>query len=328
MLQMLWLLALVLLGARRSDSQLTGSRGVITLPENFEYRDELTRAASQAAAAFARQYQPSLVREAQLNQQISRSGRSFFDREVVFIGTNGRRPAVGGGNNDNFFHRESRVIRPPIENAQRIDNEHPCANIRSQCDVPEQLLAEALLKKVQSPANSDGLVNELEGVAPFTDVNLSGRGNRQEQVVRPVVGSTTGSFTTFWTSLQRNQAFTTFGQQQQPGQRNQAFTIFGQNNRQIVPPSTGSFTTFAPSQPTRGNQEGSFTTFGLVGSPPATALGTVFSGQQSTLGGLQQSARLQPSLGTSFAGSQPVSRGLTIAQNPVNSSPKSFINFG
>ena len=30
---------------------------------------------------------------------------------MVFIGTNGRRPAVGGGNNDNFFHRESRVIR-------------------------------------------------------------------------------------------------------------------------------------------------------------------------------------------------------------------------
>ena len=71
-------------------------------------------------------------------------------------------------------------FRPPVENAQRIDNEHPCGNIRwdiwhiwkskkswnikrqsevwfrylkashlrSQCDVPEQLLAEALLKKV------------------------------------------------------------------------------------------------------------------------------------------------------------------------------------
>ena len=42
---------------------------------------------------------------------IFQSGRSFFDREVVFIGTNGRRPAIGGGNNDNFFHGESRVIR-------------------------------------------------------------------------------------------------------------------------------------------------------------------------------------------------------------------------
>ena len=100
---------------------------------------------------------------------IFQSGRSFFDREVVFIGTNGLRPAVGGGNNDNFFHGESRVIRyddhdkddydtmvimitmilmatmamimkvkyhdfckfrPPVENAQRIDNEHPCGNIR------------------------------------------------------------------------------------------------------------------------------------------------------------------------------------------------------
>ena len=30
---------------------------------------------------------------------------------MVFIGTNGLRPAVGGGNNDNFFHGESRVIR-------------------------------------------------------------------------------------------------------------------------------------------------------------------------------------------------------------------------
>lgn len=325
MLEMLRVLALLLLGARRSTSQLTGSRGVITLPENFEYRDELTRAASQAAAAFAKQYQPSLIREAQLNQQISRSGRSFFDREVVFIGTNGRRPAIGGGNNDNFFHGESRVIRPPIENAQRIDNEHPCGQIRSQCDVPEQLLAEALLKKVQSPANSDGLVNELEGVAPLTDVNLSGRGNRQGQGVSPV-GSSTGSFTTFGTSLQRNQAFTTFGQQQQQGgQPSQAFTIFGQNNGQTVAssspvhPSTASFTSFGTSQPTRGNQGGSFTTFGVVGSPPAIALGSVFGGHQSTLGGLQTS------LGSSFvAGSQ----ALTVAQNPVNTSPKSFINFG
>ena len=87
---------------------------------------------------------------------------------MVFIGTNGLRPAVGGGNNDNFFHGESRVIRyddhdkddydiimvvmitmmatmtmimkvkyhdfckfrPPVENAQRIDNEHPCGNTR------------------------------------------------------------------------------------------------------------------------------------------------------------------------------------------------------
>ena len=30
---------------------------------------------------------------------------------MVFIGTNGLRPAIGGGNNDNFFHGESRVIR-------------------------------------------------------------------------------------------------------------------------------------------------------------------------------------------------------------------------
>ena len=39
--------------------------------------------------------------------------------------------------------------RPPVENAERIDNEHPCTNIRSQCDVPEQLLALALMKKVK-----------------------------------------------------------------------------------------------------------------------------------------------------------------------------------
>ena len=72
------------------------------------------------------------------------SGRSFFDHEVVFIGTNRLRPPIGGGNNDNFFHEESRVLRfgvlstkegriffrPPPENAARIDNEHPCGNIR------------------------------------------------------------------------------------------------------------------------------------------------------------------------------------------------------
>ena len=150
--------------------------------------------------------------------------------------------------------------------------------------------------------------------------------SRQGQGVSPV-RSTTGSFTTFGTSLQRNQAFTTFGQQhqqrrqQQAGQTSQAFTIFGQNNRQAVapsPPSTGSFTSFGPSsQPTRGNQGVSFTTFGPVGSPPASALGSFFGGRQSTFGGLQ------PSLGRSFAGrQQPVS------QNQVNPSPNSFINFG
>ena len=72
------------------------------------------------------------------------SGRSFFDHEVVFIGTNRPRPPIGGGNNDNFFHEESRILRfgvmstkegriffrPPPENAARIDNEHPCGNIR------------------------------------------------------------------------------------------------------------------------------------------------------------------------------------------------------
>jgi len=317
MAQMFRVLALLLLAARRSTAQLTGSRGVITLPENFEYRDELTRVASQAAAAFAKRYQPSLVREAQLNQQISRNGRSFFDREVVFIGTNGQRPAIGGGNNDNFFHGESRVIRPPPENAQRIDNEHPCGNIRSQCDVPEQLLAEALLKKVQSPANSDGLVNELEGVEPLTDVNL-----RQGQGVNLAVGSTTGSFTSFGTSLQRNQAFTTFGQQQAGGQTNQAFTVFGQPLASSSSPPTASFTNFGPSQPSsRGIQGASFTTFGVVGSsPPAQPLKSIVGGQHSTLGGLQQ----PPSLGSSFAGKQPVA----VAQNPVSSWPNSFINFG
>ena len=144
---------------------------------------------------------------------------------------------------------------------------HKCLSSRSQCDVPEQLLAEALLKKVysenkffnpqkdlqwkqchkiqktciakkkrisflastnnfavkhrqqpklqafldpkpkflstntydtdvaahcslqlhtaqvQNPANEDGLVNELEGVAPLTDVNLSGRGRRWKNIL-------------------------------------------------------------------------------------------------------------------------------------------------
>ena len=103
------------------------------------------------------------------------------------------RPAIGGGNNDNFFHRESRVIRwsgnrkwhwwlwislslhtqttswkcsknwqwtsmckHQVNNAMLTKHFKPkmfCRNLnemqfRSQCDVPEQLLAEALLKKV------------------------------------------------------------------------------------------------------------------------------------------------------------------------------------
>ena len=156
--------------------------------------------------------------------------------------------------------------------------------------------------------------------------------HRQGQGVSPV-GSTTGSFTTFGTSLQRNQAFTTFGQQQQRkqqagGQTNQAFTIFGQNNGgQTLASSssqpTASFTSFGSSQPSRGNQGASFTTFGVVGSPPASPLGSIFGRQQSTLGGLQPS-----SLRSSFAGQLPVAQGLAVAQNQVGSSPNSFINFG
>ena len=131
--------------------------------------------------------------------------------------------------------------------------------------------------------------------------------------------STTGSFTSFGTSLQRNQAFTTFGQQRQRGQEvgfggqaNQAFTIFGQNNRRVKPSHPPGFTNFGPSQPTSGSQGSSFTTFGVIGSPPVTPLGNIFAAQQS-------------SLGSTFDFQRSSSPRLTLAEN---SSPKSFINFG
>ena len=129
------------------------------------------------------------------------------------------------------------------------------------------------------------------------------------------VGSTTGAFTSFGTSLQRNQAFTSFGQQRrQPGQNNQAFTIFGQNHGQNHG-QTVSFTSFGPSPTTPS--------FGRVGSPPATAIGSIFRDQQHILGGGLQSSFENP-----FVGHQPVSQELTVARNQVGSSPNSSINFG
>jgi len=250
---------LVLAGAILARGQLIGQRGVIGLPDNFEYRDDLTRAASQAAAAFALQFQPGLVRRAHINQVENRRGLS--GGEVAFI-SSGVRPQIDGGNNDNFFHSESRIIRPPVENAERIDNEHPCTNIRSQCDVPEQLLALALMKKVQSPENSDGLVNELVGVEPLTDVN--GAAQR-----RSGFGSqpTSASFTTFganqqqpFQSQQAGNAFTSFGPREvltaQP--TNPAFSPL---------PERRSFRSFGgPAElrlgSTQANPTRSFTTFG------------------------------------------------------------------
>ena len=131
---------------------------------------------------------------------------------------------------------------------------------------------------MQSPENSDGLVNELVGVEPLTDVNGAGH-----------LGSAFGSQPT-------SASFTTFGahQQQQayPSQQaGSAFTSFGprgglaaQPANQAISPQLESraFTSFGgPAELRLGSPQAipaaSFTTFGsgnlqnplVVGSLPA-----------------------------------------------------------
>jgi len=154
-------------------AQLVGQRGVISLPDNFEYRDEDTRLAAEAVAGFAQQFQRVANQEATLNLQRSRQQkklRSDSTDGLAFF-TEGVRSALPGGNNDDFFHDTSRFIRPPLENAQRIDNEHPCTLARQTCDVPEALLIEALRKKAQSPENEEGIINALDGLQPDFNIN-------------------------------------------------------------------------------------------------------------------------------------------------------------
>jgi len=169
----LFSLLLTLLLPVMVKSQLVGQRGVISLPDNFEYRDEDTRLAAEAVAGFAQQFQRVANQEATLNLQRSRQQkklRSDSTDGLAFF-TEGVRNALPGGNNDDFFHDTSRFIRPPLENAQRIDNEHPCTLARQTCDVPEALLIEALRKKAQSPENEEGIINALDGLQPDFNIN-------------------------------------------------------------------------------------------------------------------------------------------------------------
>merc|ERR1712106_11332 len=82
-------------------AQLTGHRGVVSLPDNFEYRDEETRLASQRVAAFAMRVQPLTDHEAQENR-LKEVQKSFgVDNETISFFTWGNSctwlyPAVPG----------------------------------------------------------------------------------------------------------------------------------------------------------------------------------------------------------------------------------------
>merc|ERR1712098_79630 len=50
-------------------SQLVGNRGVVTIPDDFEYRDSETLEAARAAAAFSSKFQPKQERIIRQNRR-------------------------------------------------------------------------------------------------------------------------------------------------------------------------------------------------------------------------------------------------------------------
>lgn len=156
-------------------AQLTGHRGVISLPDNFEYRDEETRLASQRAAAFARRVQTLADHEAQENR-LKEVQKSFgVANETISFFTWGNRPPVAGGNNDGFYFPISRIIRSFPENVARINSvtspgEHPCTFRRSTCDATEGQRAAALRLQASKPSNQDRLTNKLVPAGPSIGV--------------------------------------------------------------------------------------------------------------------------------------------------------------
>jgi len=307
--------------------QLVGSRGVISLPDNFEYRDEETRQAAQSVAGFARSFQPRANREARLNKQdeaVIRSLNSVLDDRVAFYTDSIPRRPIPGGNNDNFFHTESRVIRPPPENAQRIDNIHPCDLQRADCDVPEELLAQALVRKVTESSNEDGIVNEIFGLQPITNVNERGAELRQQTglggseitqgaALQHGLANQQGAFTSFGSSsglgssssvsIGPTTTFTSFGPGSQSG-LGAPTTSIGLGHQSGIGTSGGSFGT---------GQSGSFIAFGStpqsvspsgslgIQSGPGATFTTIGQGlHNGGLGSLQNSLGVEQQAFTTF----------------------------
>merc|ERR1712128_271274 len=157
-------------------AQLTGHRGVVSLPDNFEYRDEETRLASQRVAAFAKRVQPLTDHKAQENR-LKEVQKSFgVDNETISFFTWGNRPPLAGGNNDGFYFPISRIVRHLPENDARINSvtspgEHPCAFRRPTCDATEGQRAAALRLQASKPSNQDRLTNKLVAAGPSKGIS-------------------------------------------------------------------------------------------------------------------------------------------------------------
>ena len=209
------------------------------------------------------------------------------------------------------------LYRPPPENAGRIDNEHPCALQRSTCDVPEQLLALALMKKIQSQENSDGLVNMLEGFEPRSNVN---------ELASNALGSTGSTSSRL-----------TLGRSGGAGQG--SFTSFGSSGQSSISSSSqgsgrpGPFTNLGDSQQGDVGRQGTFATFANLGaseqSPPRAT-----SRAQSSFTNFANpgSAHQQSILGSSPAKQQTFSTFANVGENQhsfgsFRGTQSSFTNF-
>merc|ERR1712058_44853 len=107
-------------------SQLVGNRGVVRLPDDFEYRDSETLEAARAAAAFSLKFQPKqerIIRQNKLNEERKKSEKKssrLSRRRNISFYTYGPRLAISGGHNDNFYFTESRSLNPPPEIKERM----------------------------------------------------------------------------------------------------------------------------------------------------------------------------------------------------------------
>ena len=102
------LLPLVLEGC---SCQLVGSRGVVGLPDGFQYRDQETLLASMAASRFAKHFQPLNDIVAEQNKLVELQRTQFQqDKTPIFYTFGHQRLALLDNNNNTLFFNDIKNI--------------------------------------------------------------------------------------------------------------------------------------------------------------------------------------------------------------------------
>ena len=102
-------------------SQLVGSRGVVQLPDGYQYRDQQTIMASEEASRFAKHFQPINDIVAEQNKLVELQRNRFKQEKVPVFFTFGEL-SLAANKEDTLFFTDSRYIQTAPENRRQKDN--------------------------------------------------------------------------------------------------------------------------------------------------------------------------------------------------------------